>query len=90
MPVVTIRAKRYEFQPSEITLKEGQKVKLIFISDDVPHGISVTELGISAEISKNHPTQMIIRPTTLGKFEGVCSRYCGAGHDTMRLVVNVT
>jgi len=44
IPKITIHAKRFEFTPSEITMKVEQPTKLIFISDDVSHGISVEGL----------------------------------------------
>lgn len=87
--VITIHAERYKFVPSEITLKQGQKVKLIFISSDVPHGIAVTDLGISANFSKAHPNQVVLTPDKFGTFEGECSRYCGAGHGKMKLEIHV-
>jgi len=90
VPSITIHAKRYEFMPSEITLKQGQQVKLVFISNDVPHGIAIMDLGVSLDLRKNHPNQVIITPDKVGTFEGVCSRYCGAGHDRMTFTVHVT
>jgi cytochrome c oxidase subunit 2 len=89
-PTVTIHAKRYEFSPSEITLKQGKKVELVFISSDVPHGISLADLGISLDFSKTHPTRVTITPAKSGIFEGECSRYCGSGHNRMKLTVHVT
>lgn len=89
-PTLVIHARRYKFDPQEITLVEGKKVKLTLISDDVSHGIAVDELGISTVFSKTHPAVMVITPTVAGTFEGVCSRYCGAGHNRMRLIIHVT
>lgn len=86
---ITIHAERYKFVPSDITLKQGQKVKLTFISDDVPHGIAVTDLGISSNFSKAHPSQIVITPDKSGTFEGECSRYCGSGHGKMKLEIHV-
>jgi cytochrome c oxidase subunit II len=87
--IITIHAKRYEFIPSEITLKQGQEVKLVFISNDVPHGIAIMDLGVSLDFRKSRRNQVIITPDKVGTFIGVCSRYCGAGHDRMTFTVHV-
>jgi cytochrome c oxidase subunit 2 len=89
MLVITVQARRYEFNPSEITLKRGQKVKLIFVSDDVPHGVVVEGLGIDLDIETKHSKEVIITPLEVGDFEGRCSRYCGPGHRAMTLIVHV-
>lgn len=44
LPVITIHARRYEFSPANITLKQGQPVKLVFVSDDITHSLTVTHL----------------------------------------------
>ncbi len=90
VPVITIHARRYLFSPSTITLKQGQKVRLVFISDDVAHGVVVEGLGIDLNIEKSHSNQATITPLEVGDFEGKCSRYCGAGHNIMTFVVHVT
>jgi cytochrome c oxidase subunit 2 len=64
-------------------------VRLTFISDDVAHGIAVDALGISTVFSKANPAVIVVTPTVAGTFEGVCSRYCGAGHNRMRLIIHV-
>jgi cytochrome c oxidase subunit II len=88
-PTITIHAKRFEFDPPEITLKQGQPVKLVFISNDVPHGIAVDGLGIHMDFRKNHPAHAVVTPLTTGDFVGRCSVYCGTGHDMMKLVIHV-
>ena len=88
-PVITIHAKCYTFSPSEITLKRGQEVKLVFVSDDVPHAVVVDGLGIDLNIENHRSSQVVITPTETGDFKGRCSRYCGTGHSAMAFVVHV-
>jgi cytochrome c oxidase subunit II len=90
VPVIAVRARRYEFKPSNITLKEGQQVKLVFISDDVTHSLTVKELGLEVNIKKNHSSEVLLTPSKPGNFVGECSIYCGAGHDRMKIVFHVT
>ena len=87
--VVTIHAKRFGFQPSEITLLQGRTSMLRFISDDVTHGITVEKLGIDLLFSGNHPKEVTVTPAEAGDFAGRCSRYCGAGHSSMVFIVHV-
>jgi cytochrome c oxidase subunit II len=91
-PIITIHATRYQFEPSEITLKQGQRVTLRFVSHDVAHGVVVKKLSIDIdiEIARGHPKEGVVTPSEDGDFEGGCSRYCGTGHSTMRFLVHVT
>lgn len=87
---ITIHAVRYEFDPAEIAVTKGQVVRLVFIADDVGHGISVPGLGIDVELPKHKAQTVTIAPATAGDFDGECSKYCGAGHSDMTFLVHVT
>lgn len=88
-PTITIHAKRYAFIPAEITLKKDETVTLLLISDDVPHGLAVSGLGIRSDMLKGTPTAVTLTPTKTGDFGGVCSRFCGMGHGSMKFTVHV-
>jgi len=86
---IEIHAHRYEFSPSQITLKKGETVTLKLFSDDVPHSLVVKELGINKEVSKSHPEEVTVTPDKVGDFRGKCGRFCGSGHGSMALTVHV-
>jgi cytochrome c oxidase subunit II len=86
---ISIHAKRYAFVPAEITLHQGQAANLLLISDDVPHGLVVKELGIHADLVHGSPVKVTVTPLEIGDFPGTCSRYCGSGHRSMSLTVHV-
>jgi len=86
---IEIHARRYDFSPSQITLKKGETVTIKLISDDVPHSLVVKELGINKEISKNHPEEITVTPDKAGDFRGKCGRFCGSGHGSMALKIHV-
>lgn len=88
-PVITIHARRYKFVPPEITVTAGKPVKLIFVSDDVGHGISVDGLFSDLNIIPGKPKVVVITPSKAGDFTGECSRYCGPGHERMTFLVHV-
>lgn len=89
IPVITIHARRYQFEPSEITLKQGETVRLIFIADDAAHGITVKGLGLDLELPRHKPREKVLTPSTIGDFAGECSRYCGNVHNRMTFVIHV-
>jgi cytochrome c oxidase subunit 2 len=86
---ITVHAVRYEFDPSEITLTKGQVARLVFVADDVGHGISVPGLGIDVDLPKHKAQTVTIAPATAGDFDGECSKYCGTGHGDMTFLVHV-
>lgn len=86
---ITIHASKFKFDPSEITLKKGQTVKLILISNDVPHALAVNGLPIHSDMVKDHPSTLVITPETVGDFAGKCSKFCGPGHRDMHFMVHV-
>jgi cytochrome c oxidase subunit II len=89
VPTISIHARCYEFSPSEITLKKGEAVKLVFVADDVSHGIAIPDLGLKADLPKHRAQAFSITPARSGDFDGECSRYCGSGHSDMTFVVHV-
>lgn len=86
---IEVVAKRYSFEPAEITVHKGQPVTLELTSDDVTHGLEVKELGIKTEVKKGRPAKIFFTPETLGTFTGKCSHFCGMGHGSMELQIHV-
>jgi cytochrome c oxidase subunit II len=87
---IEIHAHRFEFVPSEITVKKGETVTLSLISDDVTHSLFIEALGINATIAKGHPARVQITPQQAGDFSGRCGRFCGSGHGQMTFILHVT
>ena len=87
---ITIHAKKYAFVPSAITLKKGDPVKIVLLSDDTPHGLAVPGLALHLDAAKDHPAEAVVTPNTTGDFAGKCSRFCGPGHRDMKFNVHVT
>jgi cytochrome c oxidase subunit II len=87
--VITVHARRFEFDPSEVTLKLGQPVKFIFFADDVAHGIAIDDLDLDVDMPLKKPREALVTPSEVGDFKGRCSRYCGSGHSAMSFVVHV-
>jgi cytochrome c oxidase subunit 2 len=87
---IEIIAKRFTYDPDVITLKRGQPVVLVMHSSDVAHGLKVEELNIkSDEIKKDKETEIQFTPEEVGHYEGQCAHFCGAGHGSMKLQIEV-
>ena len=87
--VVEIMAKRFEFTPKEITLKQGETVTLRLTTEDVTHGFFMKTLGIDAVIEPGHPTEITLTPQTTGSFTTICDHFCGEGHGNMHMKIVV-
>jgi cytochrome c oxidase subunit 2 len=86
---IEIHAKRFAFQPAEITLQKGETVTLRLFSDDVPHSLVIKDLGVNREVSKGKEEDVTVTPDKAGDFRGKCGRFCGSGHGSMALMVHV-
>ena len=87
--VVTITAKRFEFSPKEITIRQGESVKLLLRTEDVTHGFFVRPLGIDEEIVPGKTTEVVVTPRTEGRYTTICDHFCGAGHGGMKMTIVV-
>jgi cytochrome c oxidase subunit 2 len=87
---VEVHAKRFAFSPAEITVKNGETIKLLLTSDDVTHSLLIPDLNVNETIKKGHRTEVTITPTRTGDFKGKCGHFCGTGHGSMVFAVHVT
>ena len=86
---IEITAKRFTFDPSEITLKKGQPVVLVVKSEDVSHGLRFRELNLDLKVPKGGSAELHFTPQKVGNFVGHCSVFCGSGHGKMALTLHV-
>jgi len=82
---INITAKRFTFEPAEVTLKKGETVKLVLKSEDVTHGIFVRPLKLDQDIPAGQTVEVTITPQTAGKFTAICDHFCGTGHGNMKM-----
>ncbi|ADV83381.1 cupredoxin domain-containing protein [Terriglobus saanensis] len=86
---IEITAKRFAYEPGEITVKKGQPVVLSIKSLDVAHGLRFRELNLNAKIDKGGTAELRFTPDRAGDFVGHCSVFCGSGHGGMALTLHV-
>ena len=87
--VVEISAKRFEFNPKQITLKRGEKVTIRLVSTDRAHGLLIKPLGVDLDADDGKPGQITITPDAAGTYPAICDHYCGSGHGNMKMTVIV-
>jgi cytochrome c oxidase subunit II len=81
--VVRMTAKKFEYTPSQITLKKVVPVVLEITALDRDHGFKVPELGVRADLKSGQVTRVRIVPDRTGTFEFRCDVFCGSGHEDM-------
>jgi cytochrome c oxidase subunit 2 len=86
---IEIVAKKFSFEPAEITLKRGEPVILSVRSEDVAHGIRFRELNVEVNSRAGKTGEVQFTPDKTGDFVGHCSVFCGAGHGSMALKLHV-
>ena len=81
--VVHMTAKKFEYNPSQITLKKGVPVILEITALDRDHGFKIPELGVRADLKPGQVTRVRIVPDRTGTFEFRCDVFCGDHHEDM-------
>jgi cytochrome c oxidase subunit II len=87
---INIVAKRFTYEPDDITVKKGEPVVLEFTTSDVTHGLKFKDLNLNTRIEKGKKNELAFTPTKTGDFNGQCSVFCGPGHGRMRMTLHVT
>ena len=81
---IKVSAKKYEYSPEEIRVKQGEHVLLLITATDRKHGFEIKELGIKTELEKGKETAVELTVGKPGTYQIKCSVRCGFGHGGMR------
>jgi cytochrome c oxidase subunit II len=81
---IKMTARNYEFDPAVITVKKGEKVRLIITATDRRHGIKIEGYDIDQVLAPGDPATIEFTSDKAGTFEFKCSVYCGMGHRKMK------
>ena len=82
--VIKVTAKKFKYDPSVITVNQGDKVRLELTSLDVTHGFAIGEYGIDKRIEPGQTTIAEFTADKSGAFDYKCSVFCGMGHFGMK------
>ena len=81
-PVQKIRmtAKRYEYTPDVVLVKQGTHVILEIESLDITHGFKIGQYGINVTIPEKEKVTVEFYAREPGTYPFKCSHFCGFGH----------
>ncbi len=81
---IRMTARKYRFDPKEIRVREGERVRLLITALDRRHGFEIKALGINSVLEKGKETVVEFVPKRAGKFRFKCSVRCGWLHFWMK------
>jgi cytochrome c oxidase subunit 2 len=84
-----LTAKRYEFTPDEIRVRQGATVRLVITALDHEHGIEIKAFQVKQKLPKGETTTVQFVASEKGTFEFHCSEFCGLGHRRMKGKITV-
>jgi plastocyanin len=71
---IVVSGKNFSFSPHELRVKKGERVKIVFTSDDGFHDFVVDELSLRTQVlSKGQTEEIEFTADTAGSFEYYCS-----------------
>jgi cytochrome c oxidase subunit 2 len=85
--MVVIRARALElggFDPDEVVVTQGERVRLSIYSEDVVHGIRIAGYELKAELLPGKWTELEFTAENVGEFPFLCTIYCSPFHGLMR------
>lgn len=84
MKVIEVTVRKFEFEPSEIEVVEGDHVRLVVRSADSVHGVGIKKFKVSRLVPRGGEAVTIdFVASAAGTFPILCSEYCGDGHEDM-------
>ncbi len=88
---VKVKARRFKFVPSRIKVEAGTTLEIVLSSQDVRHGFKIVGTNIDVQIPARGKGQVKVtfRTDQAGQYRFECSHVCGAGHASMRGVIQV-
>jgi len=81
---IKVTAKKYEFTPAEMKVKQGDHVRLTITATDHDHGFKLAAFNIDQLLKKGETTTVEFTADKTGTFPFECSHYCGLGHKHMK------
>jgi len=81
--VVHLTAKKFEYDPSEITVTKGKPVVIEIVSLDRKHGFALPEFHVRTDVKPGQKNVVRFTPDKVGRFTFHCDLFCGSGHEGM-------
>ena len=81
--VIEVKASRYKFEPDQIVVRLGEKVRLVLTTTDASHGLNIPEFKVNISVPTGETRSVEFIADKQGEFHAHCSVYCGEGHGQM-------
>ena len=81
---IKVTARKYEFSPTVIKAKRGDRIKLIITALDRDHGFKLEAFHIDQKLPKGEAVTVEVTADRTGAFPFECSHFCGLGHKKMK------
>ncbi len=78
-----LSAKNWQFDPSTITVNQGDKVRLIITSVDVAHSFMLKDFNLNVKLEPKETQTVEFIADKTGSFQFRCGIPCGDGHRDM-------
>ncbi len=88
--IIPVVARKFTYEPAEITLKVNEPVVFRLTTQDVVMGFSVPDFKVRATIIPGQTVELPMTPTKTGEFTFLCDVFCGSGHENMEGTLRVT
>jgi heme/copper-type cytochrome/quinol oxidase subunit 2 len=78
-------ARQFEFVPSRLEVRQGDKVRILVRSEDRNHGLGIRKFKVNKIVPASGKVVTIeFEAKEAGTFEILCSESCGNGHKDMK------
>ncbi|MHC4511593.1 MAG: cupredoxin domain-containing protein [Planctomycetota bacterium] len=88
--VITVKAKRFEYIPNRIYVRQGQTITLRMESLDVTHGLYLDGYALNIKANPGQVSKATFVADKRGRFTFRCSETCGEFHPYMIGFLEVT
>ncbi|MGG3562537.1 cytochrome c oxidase subunit II [Neobacillus rhizosphaerae] len=82
-------ASAFSFNPVQVKVPLGSKVRVIATTTDVVHGFEVAGTNINMMLEPGYVSEYTTTFDKAGEYLIVCNEYCGAGHHLMSSKIEV-
>ena len=80
---VYVVARRFSFDPRDITVPKGAKVTFWATSADVQHGFALEGTNVNMMVIPGQVSKLAATFDVPGEYNFICHEYCGLGHAVM-------
>jgi len=87
--IIPILARKFTYEPAELTLKLSEPVIFQLTTADVVMGFSVPDFKVRGTIIPGQVTEVAMTPNKVGEFIFLCDVFCGSGHENMEGLLRV-